>query len=179
VEVVLKLYRTRGDVTEYWEAWTTAKDVTIHWGKVGEVGETRELPHEVGLHPSEIIKRESKPHRAAGFRPRKIDELHCVIIQYKIEGHGNVADHDRRVQVEELINECLGWTGLGHCDGGDIGSGSMNVFCYVVDLVIAQKVVVNSLKEHGALDGAVIAERTGKGAKVLWPHALAGTFLEI
>jgi hypothetical protein len=57
------------------------------------------------------------------------------------------------------MNECLGWSGLGHCDGGDMGSGQMNVFCYVVDAAIAERVIVNDLKEHALLDGAVIAQR--------------------
>ena len=57
-----------------------------------------------------------------------------------------------------------------------MGSGQMNVFCYVVDAAIAQKVIVSDLNEHGLLDGAVIAARIGDEAKVLWPHDFAGTF---
>jgi hypothetical protein len=176
---MVKLYRTSRGVTEYWEAWITATDVTIHWGKLGEEGETRELPHEAGLHPSEIIKREAKPFRAAGFKPRKPKELHSIVIQSKVEGRGSVNDYDRRVQIEELMNERLGWSGLGHCDGGDMGSGQMNVFCYVVDSAIAERVIVGALKEHGLLDGVVIAERKEDETKVLWPHDFAGTFTVI
>lgn len=32
-----------------------------------------------------------------------------------------------------MLNESLGWTGLGCCDGGSIGSGTMEACCYVVD----------------------------------------------
>lgn len=32
-----------------------------------------------------------------------------------------------------MLNEGLGWTGLGCCDGGGIGSGTMEACCYVVD----------------------------------------------
>ena len=32
-----------------------------------------------------------------------------------------------------MLNEGLGWTGLGCCDGGSIGSGTMEACCYVVD----------------------------------------------
>ena len=173
---MVKLYRTSGGATEYWEAWITANDVTIHWGKLGEEGETRELPHEAGLHPSEIIKREAKPLRAAGFKPIKPKELYSVVIQYKVEGRGTRKDHDRRIKVEELMNECLGWSGLGHCDGGDMGSGQMNVFCYVVDSAIAERVIVGDLKKNGLLDGAIIAERKEEETKVLWPRDFSGTF---
>jgi predicted DNA-binding WGR domain protein len=173
---MVKLYRTSGGVTEYWEAWFTATEVTIHWGKVGEKGENRELPLEASIHPSEIVKRESKHLRAAGFKPKKANEMHSLVIQYHVDGHGTVNELDRRDRVEELMNECLGWCGLGHCDGGDMGSGQVNVFCYVVDVAIAERVIVGDLKEHGLLEGAVIAERTEDAAKVLWPHDYVGTF---
>jgi hypothetical protein len=51
-----------------------------------------------------------------------------------------------------------------------MGKGQMNVFCFVVDAAIAKKVIVNDLKEHGLLEGAVIAQRLGEETKVLWPH---------
>jgi hypothetical protein len=105
---MIKLYRTKSGVTEYWEAWITATDVTVHSGKLGEEGEMRELPHEAGLHPSEIVKREAKPMRAAGFKARKTKELQSIVIQYKIGGRGTVADHDRRVRVEERMNALAG-----------------------------------------------------------------------
>ena len=173
---MLKLYRTIGGVTEYWEAWITATDVTIHWGRLGEEGESRELPHETGLHPSKIIEREAKPIRVSGFKPIRAKDLHSIVVQYKIAGHGTRRDHDRRVQVEDRINESLGWSGLGHCDGGDIGSGTMNVFCRVVDAGIAGKIIVKDLSEHGLLEGAVIAQVIGDKAKVLWPPDFVGVF---
>lgn len=40
----------------------------------------------------------------------------------------------------------LGWTGLGHCDGGSIGSGTMEVCCFVVDFEIGRKVIAADLK---------------------------------
>lgn len=173
---MIKLYRTSDGLTEYWEAWFTATEVTIHWGRLGEEGETRELPFEPGLHPSDIIKREAKPARAAGFKSRKPGDLHSIVIQYKIEGHGTVTHHEQRVRVEELMNERLGWLGLGHCDGGDMGNGQMNVFCYVVDVAIAEKAIVSELRGSGLLDGAIIAERKAHESKVLWPLDFAGTF---
>jgi len=44
------------------------------------------------------------------------------------------------------MDEVLGWTGLGHTDGGSIGSGTMEVGCIVVDFDIAKKVVEENLK---------------------------------
>lgn len=43
------------------------------------------------------------------------------------------------------MDETLGWTGLGHCDGGSIGGGTMEVCCYVVDFEIAKNIVERDL----------------------------------
>ena len=173
---MLKLYRVTEQGTEYWEAWATANEITIHWGKLGEGGENREIPIKPGINPNDTIKSEAKPIRAAGFKPLKPSQLRSIVIQYKIEGHGSTADLDKRVAVEELMNERLGWTGLGHCDGGDIGSGTMNIFCYVADTKIAEPVIVRELKAGGFLEGAVIAERSDDSVEVLWPRDFEGAF---
>jgi hypothetical protein len=173
---MLKLYRTTESGTEYWEAWNTATEITLHSGKLGDRGQNRKLPIEPGVHPSDTIKREAKPFRAAGFEPIKQSDLRCVVIQYKVDGHGTTDDLDKRVRIEDLMNECLGWTGLGHCDGGDLGSGTMNVFCYVVDSGIAQRVIADELKSQALVEGAVIAEQFEDDYKVLWPHEFQGEF---
>ena len=173
---MLKLYRATGQGTEYWEAWATAKEMTIHWGKLGEEGENQEIPIKPGINPNNAIKSEAKPIRAAGFKPLKPEQLRSIVIQYKIEGHGSTADLGKRVAVEELMNERLGWTGLGHCDGGDIGSGTMNIFCYVADAKIAESVIVREQEARGFLEGALIAARIGDAVEVLWPRNFNGVF---
>jgi hypothetical protein len=103
-------------------------------------------------------------------RPRQDQRL---IVQYKI-GAGSVVDFDKRVRVEDLMIECLGRTGLGVCDGGDMGSGSMNVFCFVTDLKEALPVVVEALKANGLLNGAVIAGSIDDSEEILWPEGFEG-----
>ena len=173
---MLKLYRVTEQGIEYWEAWATDKEITVHWGKLGEEGNNREISIKPGINPNDTIKSEAKPIRAGGFKPLKRSQLRSIVIQYKIEGHGSTAALDKRVVVEELMNERLGWTGLGHCDGGDIGSGTINIFCYVADAKIAESVIVRELKERGFLEGAVIAERIGDSVEVLWPRDFDGAF---
>jgi predicted DNA-binding WGR domain protein len=171
---MLKLYRTLEGVTEYWEAWATATEITTHWGKLGDEGESREQAFEAGVNPNQTIEREAKPLRAAGFKPLKRTEWRSIVIQYKVLG--NTADHDRRTKIEELMNERLGWTGLGHCDGGDMGAGTMNIFLKVADAEIAESVIVQELKTQGFLDGAVIADGSGGETEVLWPRSFKGKF---
>jgi hypothetical protein len=43
------------------------------------------------------------------------------------------------------MNDILGWTGLGACDGGSIGSGTMEVCCFVVDFEVANRVIREAL----------------------------------
>ena len=59
---------------------------------------------------------------------------------------GNDNDLEKRVKLEERMNETLGWTGLGLCDGGSIGSGTMEICNFVVDFNIAKNVIENDLK---------------------------------
>lgn len=59
---------------------------------------------------------------------------------------GSKEDVEKRHRLEDRMNETLGWTGLGNCDGGSIGSGTMEVCCFVVDFEIAKKVIEKDLK---------------------------------
>ena len=59
---------------------------------------------------------------------------------------GDVEDLEKRHRLEDRMNETLGWTGLRMCDGGSIGSGTMEVCCYVVDFDMAKKVIEEDLK---------------------------------
>ena len=60
---------------------------------------------------------------------------------------GTAEDLEKRYRLEDRMSDTLGWTGLGHCDGGSIGSGTMEVCCLVVDFKTAQLVVENDLKD--------------------------------
>ena len=102
--------------------------------------------------------------------------METLIIQYKVDGNGTTDDFDKRVEVEELMEECLDGSGLGNCDGGDLGSGTMNVFCFVTDPNKAQRVIVDNLRSHSLLDDAVIAQRVGEDYKVIWPPDFQGKF---
>lgn len=60
---------------------------------------------------------------------------------------GTAIDLKKRHALENKMNGILGWAGLGHCDGGSIGSGTMEVCCFVVDFPIAKRVIEEKLKE--------------------------------
>jgi hypothetical protein len=68
-----------------------------------------------------------------------------LLVEYPVDGMGNAKDVDKRHRLEDKLNEVLGWTGLGHCDGGSIGSGTMEACCYVADFEVAAAVIRKAL----------------------------------
>ena len=173
---MLKLYKKTTHGAQYWEAWDADGEVMVHWGTIGERGQTQSIKVEAGKNPNAIIKCESKRPKREGYKTIPTSKLARIVIQYKIDGKGTTNDLDKRVPVENLMNEGLGWKGLGHCDGGDIGSGTMNVFCFVVDAETAVPHIVEELKTNGALNGAVIAISSKNGDRVAWPETFSGKF---
>ncbi|MGD0736177.1 MAG: hypothetical protein ABR976_13570 [Terracidiphilus sp.] len=174
----LKVYRTKDGIMEYWDSWTESGVVFIHSGKVGEPGQTRTFNLKERGAATQILK-EVEQIEKSGFTARQFEEDVQVVIHYRLERWGSVDDHTRRVAIEDLMTNCLRRTGLGYCDGGDIGSGTINIFCEVVDAAIAEPIIVNQLREHNHLEGAVIAMRERKGDdtyKVLWPKDFTGAF---
>lgn len=99
-----------------------------------------------------------------------------IVIQYLIDGQGCGADHDKRVKIEDIIGEFLENADLGYCDGGDIGSGTMNVFCFVKLGQDAGKKIIEVLRNNSMLEGAIIAETVEGEERVIWPPDFKGEF---
>jgi hypothetical protein len=174
----LKVYRTVDGVTEYWESWNEGTEAFIRSGKVGEISEVRKFTMKDPRQASELMKEIDRVQKT-GFTPREMEQMIQVVIHYRLERWGSTEDHDRRVKIEDLMNDCLIPTGLGYCDGGDIGNGTINIFCEVVDAAVAERIIVDKLREANELDGAVIVKRERAGDdeyKVLWPKNYAGKF---
>jgi hypothetical protein len=104
-----------------------------------------------------------------------------LIIQFaQSDSFDSDDDLEFRQEVEELADACLRRTNVGHCDGGDIGNGKMNVFCTVTDGQRGCDMVVSALEGAG-IEGAIIAfvedgREEDVDPRVLWPRDFAGTF---
>jgi hypothetical protein len=68
------------------------------------------------------------------------------MIEYKVDGMGTDANLQKRRALQNRMDHVLGWVGIGECDGGSIGSGTMEVCCFVVDFYIAKAVIEANLK---------------------------------
>lgn len=143
---MLKLYKKlKGKVTHYHEAWVDGSWVTEHWGEIGTEGETKRYRTKKGLGEEGNISEALAAARADGFKPVGDDKHAILIIEYAVKGMGSAKDVKKRQEIQDRMDNLLGWTGLGHCDGGSIGSGSMEVCCVVVDYETAKRVIESDL----------------------------------
>ncbi|RPE05634.1 hypothetical protein EGT74_24985 [Chitinophaga lutea] len=145
---MLKLYTTIDEQLYYWETWEQdEKTAIIHWGMVGDKGDYREIKSRMIGGFNNIVQAEIDRRLEEGYAEWDEDEQVSLEIEYKVDGSGTEADLDKRHRLEEKLDEVLGWTGLGHCDGGSTGSGTMEVACRVVDFNIARQVIEENLKD--------------------------------
>lgn len=144
---MLKLYKLTDNQLHYWETWEKdEKTAIVHWGIVGQRGQDKEFKSGLFSNFRKTVQKEIDNKLKEGYSEFNEDNLAILEIEYKIDGFGTDQDLDKRHNLEEHLNELLGWTGLGNVDGGSIGSGSMEVGCRVVDFEIAKKVIEDNLK---------------------------------
>lgn len=142
---MIKLYKGASDGSlAYHEAWIDRNKVIEHWGKVGTRGEskTHKMKFRDDAKSLEFVLHAA---RQDGFVEIELDQHRRLIIEYAVDGMGTPPDVDKRHRLEERLNNELGWTGLGMCDGGSIGSGTMEVCCFVVNFALAHTVVESNL----------------------------------
>lgn len=143
---MLKLYRITNGRKEYWETWDDGKGThTVHWGKLGTRGNTKTIKSTLRRNAETAIQKEIERLTSEGFRPINPEAHITLMIEYTIEGMGTTADLEKRFRLQDRMNETLGWTGLGECDGGSTGSGTMEVCTFVVDFQLAKTVIEKDL----------------------------------
>jgi hypothetical protein len=143
---MLKLYRFSDDTKEYWETWDNDNGShTVHWGELGTKGSSKTVKSSWFKKAEVVIQKEIDSLVRQGFHPIDEEDHIPLLIEYKVEGMGNGEDVEKRNRLENLLNETLGWTGLGACDGGSIGSGTMEVCNFVVDFKVAEIVIKKAL----------------------------------
>lgn len=144
---LLRLYKRVDNELHYWETWPTDETTSmIHWGIVGEEGENRTIKSSLFRPHFSKVEKELKERIREGYIEIDIDDHVELIVEYKIEGWGNQSDSQKRFALQDKLDEIVGSTGLGFCDGGSIGSGTMEACCCVVDFNIAEKVIIRKLQ---------------------------------
>jgi len=158
---MIKLYkRTEDGRLAYHEAWVDDGSITEHWGIAGTRGETRDHPMQSTDEEKELEGVLSAA-RQAGYEEIDADDERRLIVEYAVDGMGTSSDLEKRNRLEDHLNEVLGWTGLGNCDGGSMGSGAMEVCCFVVDAALSKAVIEENLKGTGFADYSRIYDEGG------------------
>jgi predicted DNA-binding WGR domain protein len=144
---MLKLYKLTDNQLHYWETWDKdEKTAIVHWGVVGQRGQDKEVKGGLFSNFRKTIQKEINEKLKDGYAEFEEDKISFLEIEYKIDGFGTEQDLEKRHRLESKLDGILGWTGLGHTDGGSIGSGTMEAGCMVVNFEIAKKVIEANLK---------------------------------
>lgn len=174
---MLKLYKKEGDALRYWEAWVHEGELTVHWGTVGENGETRTMPLPPDEDPDLLVASEAADLVDQGYDEPEPDILVPLVLQYPVQGKGSAHDVAKRDAVDELCTDVLGWTGNGEVEGGELKPGRMNLYLQVMDADVAARTLAEALDDEDLLEGAILAVvPEGQPPRVLWPQGFTGTF---
>lgn len=159
----MKLYHFSDEGKEYWETWEASPGIhRVHWGVLGTIGESKIIKSTFMRKAERKIQKEIDELFSRGFSPIDPEDHAILMIEYEIDGMGSEADLSKRHRLEDRMNETLGWTGLGECDGGSIGSGTMEVCNLVVDFDLAKKVVEDDLASTEFADFSRIYREDGE-----------------
>lgn len=143
----IELYNRIDGKLHFWQTWDNEQKtkLIIPYGIVGIKGKYDEFDVSPQLY--EDIGNKIEQLTQEGYRPIDIDDHAILIVEYNVtDDFGTSEDLEKRHKLQDLLGEILGWTGLGNCDGGSVGAGTMEVCCYVVDFDIAKKVIEEELK---------------------------------
>lgn len=156
---MLKLYKEINGKLHYWETWKESrKKGVIHSGIVGQEGEKRTIKSGIFNTVHAKIEKEIRSCVREGYREIEIDDHYILLVEYKINDWGTPEDIQKRFDLQDALQEILSRIGLGFCDGGSTGSGTMEACCFVVDFDIAHKEIAENLKNTKFADYSRIYE---------------------
>jgi uncharacterized membrane protein YhaH (DUF805 family) len=129
----------------YFEAWMRNEtEIIVCQGKVGEKGKTEEISgndeSETDRKCNEIVQTYKNQGYEEGY-------FHTLMIEYRITDEcGTKEEIIKRFELQDFMNEFLFESGLGMCDGGSTGAGTMEICCLVVDYDLAKQLISDKLK---------------------------------
>jgi hypothetical protein len=145
---MIRAYKEVNDDLLYFHIWETDENKAVFYqGVMGNEGELEHVSANSSDELTDKINHKVDELNKTGWSGIDDDEYDVLIIEYKIEGDGTEAEHKKRQAVQDKMNEVLGWTGVGYCDGGSIGSGTMEICCIVFDYQLAYDIINEALNE--------------------------------
>ena len=105
----MKLYKRKESEIHYWETWDiNSKKGAIHKGVLGKRGDYREVNSRFLSSFRKEIQKEIEAYCKDGYQEVDIEDHYALLIEYKINGHGNNEDLDKRTRLQNRMNETLG-----------------------------------------------------------------------
>lgn len=142
----------------YAEGWTSDENIgIIHTGKVGKEGTTEEYNIPGKFETSSDFMEHFEAHfKGLGYSETKDEDLTWLVVQFEMKSlKGNKRDHWLQEKVTDYLNHELGWRGIGHVDGFDMGEQiafkgkyALNIFCEVYDEAKGIAAIKRCLREY-------------------------------
>ena len=156
---MFKLYRKENGTLKYAECWTDEGRVVEHTGNVGEEGSSEDHPCASKEEQSRFFQSLRDWYLSQEYSEWPDEEKTSITVQFPKEAvyfgsDGSVYSEEAfREHAQVLLNEALGWNGLGHVDGWDVGrkfdmsdSFVLNIYCLTVDRDRSVPVICRALE---------------------------------
>lgn len=143
---MIKLFKNESSCIKYAEIWKNNDLVCIHTGTVGEKGNYKTR--------KDVTYDNYKQNFINEYASKGYDEgtYYQLIVQFRTNKFLKSKQECIKLKdkVITILNEDLGWYGLGQVDGWDFGvcklNYELNIFNYVVDVNIAKELIKKSMK---------------------------------
>lgn len=150
---MVKLYKMGIDGLYYAECWNNDDGATEHTGKVGSRGKSKEVKYDDW---EVFIKEFIGRYEEQGYHAWSEDEEVWIVAQFPMKKfEPSKRELALRDLAESVLNEKLGWTGLGHVDGWEMGrtfdseeSFVLNIYSVVVDRELGIKIIKEELQRN-------------------------------
>lgn len=178
---MIQLTKRNGSDTFYKTIYTEGRVIVQHQGIVGawvkeeDVNEIRVSRFKrLGRQILQLVEELERQ----GYRELQETDYTELVVQFRYDAGQEEEALERRHMMEEMIDEGLLHTGNGSCEGGDIGSGTMNIYYHVVDVEAAVALIFEGMKEHDVRGVPKIAVQSAESYTVLYPPGATFELME-
>jgi predicted DNA-binding WGR domain protein len=96
---MIKLIKKIDETVHYWEVWNDRKVLTVHYGTVGEEGESEEVKVPLFKSTEKVMARLADQRLEEGYEPIDEEILPEIIVQHKNAG----------LTMEKVLDNVILW----------------------------------------------------------------------
>ena len=140
------LYKSIDGKQWYYEVFVVDSTLIEHRGIVGDVGcvYERRIPRRCR---KQLVENALLATQADGYSAMDKENREVLLVEYAVDGFGTDEDLEKRHALQQRLGDLLVCRGLGVCDGGSAGAGTMEACCFVIDFLQAKRVIEADLAE--------------------------------